>query len=132
MKKYSGAIISRSDGKFLFQLRSKNDDNYPRKWGIFGGHLRKGENPLAGIKRELNEELGLRNFNPRLAYSFWTPNRYFYVYDLSISRNIRLRLSDGDAYGWFTRKELLFKSDVVPVIRLLMLFYPLIHWWNKK
>ena len=51
------AIIYQN-GKFLMQLR---DDIpgilYPGVWGLFGGHLELGEEPEAGLKRELIEEI---------------------------------------------------------------------------
>ena len=46
------------EGKYLMQLR---DDLpgilYPGVWGLFGGHLDPGEEPEAGLKRELMEEI---------------------------------------------------------------------------
>ncbi|MEO0834695.1 MAG: NUDIX domain-containing protein [Cyanobacteria bacterium J06642_3] len=46
------------DGKYLMQLR---DDVphiiHPGVWGFFGGHLEPGEEPEAGLKRELIEEI---------------------------------------------------------------------------
>lgn len=48
-------------GRYLMQLR---DDIpgilYPGVWGLFGGHLEFGEEPEAGLKRELIEEIGYR------------------------------------------------------------------------
>ena len=45
-------------GRYLMQLR---DDIptilYPGVWGLFGGHLDPGEEPEAGLKRELVEEI---------------------------------------------------------------------------
>jgi len=47
------------EGKILLQLR----DNiptivYPGYWAFFGGHLEPGEDPDAGVRRELEEEIG--------------------------------------------------------------------------
>jgi len=45
--------------QFLLQLR---DDSpgivYPGYWGLFGGHIEPGESPEAGLRRELQEEIG--------------------------------------------------------------------------
>lgn len=53
--------IIQQDGKFLMQLR---DDipgiAYPGVWGFFGGHLELGEEPEAGLRRELIEEIGYK------------------------------------------------------------------------
>lgn len=52
------AIIQQND-RYLMQLR---DDipgiAYPGVWGFFGGHLEPGEEPEAGLRRELIEEIG--------------------------------------------------------------------------
>lgn len=52
------AVLYRGD-RLLMQLR---DDHptilYPGHWGLFGGHLEAGETPLAGLRRELQEEIG--------------------------------------------------------------------------
>ena len=50
--------IIHQDGKFLMQLRDNIPEIlYPGVWGLFGGHLELGENPEAGLKRELLEEI---------------------------------------------------------------------------
>ncbi|HPU85537.1 MAG TPA: NUDIX domain-containing protein [Candidatus Latescibacteria bacterium] len=49
------------DGQILFQQRSDAKDIAPGMIDVaVGGHLSKGENPLAGAVRELKEELGIR------------------------------------------------------------------------
>jgi 8-oxo-dGTP diphosphatase len=52
------AILHQND-QFLMQLRD-DDPNifYAGHWGFFGGHLEPGESPDAGIRRELQEEIG--------------------------------------------------------------------------
>ncbi len=47
------------DGQFLMQLRDDLPEIlYPGCWGLFGGHLDPGEEPEAGCRRELLEEIG--------------------------------------------------------------------------
>ena len=46
------------EGKYLMQLRDDIPNIlYPGVWGLFGGHIEPGEEPEAGLKRELIEEI---------------------------------------------------------------------------
>lgn len=42
--------------RYLFLLR--NNDRYPDSWGIVGGKVEPNESILAGLEREIEEELG--------------------------------------------------------------------------
>ena len=68
------AILYREE-KFLMQLR---DDIpgilYPGFWGLFGGHLEKGETPEAGLRREVKEEINYFVPEP-LKFSFYNDAR---------------------------------------------------------
>lgn len=58
MIKCIGCIIyDQSKNMFLLQQRSKNT-TYPLKWGLWGGKLNQGEDFIAAMRRELEEELG--------------------------------------------------------------------------
>ena len=47
------------DNKYLMQLRDDIPNiAYPGVWGFFGGYLEPGEEPEAGLRRELIEEIG--------------------------------------------------------------------------
>ncbi len=54
------------DGKFLFLLRNTP----PKIWALPGGHLLPGEDPEAGIKREVKEETGL-TVKPIVPIDIW-------------------------------------------------------------
>ena len=58
---HKGAHIWIADGKnVLVQLRAPNVFQYPNMWSFSAaGHLKAGDNPLTGAKREYEEELGL-------------------------------------------------------------------------
>jgi 8-oxo-dGTP pyrophosphatase MutT (NUDIX family) len=50
--------ILEQDGRFLMQLRDDIQTIlYPGVWGLFGGHLERGEDPEIGLKREIKEEI---------------------------------------------------------------------------
>lgn len=51
------AIIRNADGKIL--VLKENQDT----WSLPGGGLDHGEEPVAGLKRELKEELGIETIN---------------------------------------------------------------------
>ena len=59
MKQVVAAIITReSDDKLLICQRRK-DQPLPLKWEFPGGKIETGEEPIAALKRELEEELGI-------------------------------------------------------------------------
>tara|TARA_Y100001968_G_C18929808_1_gene513718 strand:+ start:126 stop:560 length:435 start_codon:yes stop_codon:yes gene_type:complete len=54
---------------WLLQLRDNSDNIiFPGHWGLFGGHLDKGETPQQAVHRELMEELGWR---PLIPLKYW-------------------------------------------------------------
>ena len=51
-------------GELFLQKRAMNKDLLPGKWDTsVGGHLRPGESPEEALKRETEEELGLKTFS---------------------------------------------------------------------
>lgn len=59
------AFIFHKDGNMLVMKRSKQCTN-PHLWSFAGGRLEKGEDPVQGILREINEETKLRVDNLRI------------------------------------------------------------------
>ena len=53
------AVVLRADRKFLTMRRSKTAPSHPLAWDLPGGELEYGEDPRAGIIREIKEETGL-------------------------------------------------------------------------
>ena len=51
--------IRNSKGEFLIQQRSFTKKVFPGQWSITGGAVDVGETPLAAVKRECKEELGV-------------------------------------------------------------------------
>jgi len=56
------AIIE-NNGQFLFIKRSRHEQNMPGKWVFPGGKIKKGEDAIQALFRELYEETSLTFFN---------------------------------------------------------------------
>ena len=58
------------DGRLFLQKRAATKDTQPGRWdSSVGGHLRAGEHPEHGARREMQEELGVAA--PRLDYAYY-------------------------------------------------------------
>lgn len=57
MTTVTAAVIER-DGRILI-CRRRADQQHPLKWEFPGGKVESGESPLDGLRRELEEELGI-------------------------------------------------------------------------
>ena len=56
----AAALLVMPDGRYLMQLRDdKAGIPLPNTWALFGGTVEAGEDPEAGLRRELLEELEL-------------------------------------------------------------------------
>lgn len=56
--RYAGCIVLTQDHKILLQQRDENAHTFAGCLATFGGRIEAGETPLAGLIRELHEELG--------------------------------------------------------------------------
>ena len=59
-----GALLVRR-GRVLLGRRADDREWLPGAWDLFGGHLGAGETPVAALRRELREELGVAAGVPR-------------------------------------------------------------------
>ena len=105
--KVTMAILYR-EGKFLMQLRDDFEHIiYPGVWGFFGGHIEIGEDPTAGVKRELEEELGY--VPPKIAlfleHEDDRAHRYFYHGELTVPVS-ELALNEGQDLALCSVKEI--------------------------
>lgn len=111
----ANAIIT-CGGKLLLERRRDSDT-----WGLVGGGVKKYENPIDAIAREVWEELGLRISKERFrklavygepgriaAYqdgSIW--RMVIVVFALELAEDVTLRIShESRELRWFTREEL--------------------------
>ena len=51
--------------RVLLGLRSAHRDICPNTWALPGGHVNRGESPLAALRRELYEEIGILSLDCR-------------------------------------------------------------------
>ena len=111
----ANAIITK-EGKLLLERRRDSDT-----WGLVGGGVKKYEEPVDAIAREVWEELGLRIAKDRFqklavygepgriaAYqdgSIW--RMVIVVFGLELSGDVQLRIShESRELRWFTKEEL--------------------------
>ncbi len=92
MKKRVVICLIIKDKQLLLQLRDKKKNIlYPGKWGFFGGDVKIGETHLRAVKREMFEELNIRNFKQLRFLKFFyvsKNNSFFFVYLLKLNENV--------------------------------------------
>jgi len=130
---YSGIILKNKDNKFLLQLRdNKKNIANPNKWVIFGGGLKKRENPLAGVIREIKEELNLNLKKNDLALiaKIPTPIGKYHIYRAELKADLSsLRLNEGSEMKLFSKKEIIRTKNVFLPVKI---FFILSFIWKKS
>ena len=90
----AAAVITRADGSFLLGQRPAGKV-YAGYWEFPGGKVEPGEAPLAALRRELNEELGIE---VRTAYP-WLTRDYDYAHAAVRLRFFRVTAWSGTPHG---------------------------------
>jgi len=97
------------------------------RWGLPGGGLHKGEEPLVGLSRELGEEVGLHDVQPVLLGVEQINDRgfrftaHFFIAQLTVPQELRLQFLEIAAAQWVPRDSLGGLQCVPEVHRVLEL-----------
>jgi 8-oxo-dGTP pyrophosphatase MutT (NUDIX family) len=101
--------------KVFLPKRAASKKFLPSVYELPGGHIDFGEDIVAGLKREINEEFGMIISVGAPFYVFTYTNKvkgshsieviYFAKFANTIN-NIRLNTEDHSDYGWFAENEL--------------------------
>lgn len=103
--KGAGIILLNSNDEVLLILRdNKPGIPYPNMWDIPGGQVENGETPDETIRREMNEELGLKNLiEIKLFNIFTSENITDYIYWKRIDLNPNeIDLTEGQRIEYFS------------------------------
>ena len=60
VQRFASVLLVDARGRVLLQERDEHPVIDPEKWGLPGGHVEQGEEPVAAAYRELEEETGVR------------------------------------------------------------------------
>ena len=129
----AAAIIVLDDGRYLLQLRdNKAGIFFPGHWGLFGGGVAAGEKPSEGLRRELDEELGLKVGEMRRLTRFefdlvpmGLPRIYREFFEVCLPASVvpSLRLGEGTAIEAFTREQVLALPRIAPYDAFALWFH---------
>ena len=106
-------ILIKNEDKYLLEQATERN-NY--KWAIPGGHVLSGETPEEGLKRELDEELGLNNLNYKKLDTIKFPyNSYifnvFYSEEIINIDSLVIQPDEVTQVKWYSKEEILELID---------------------
>jgi 8-oxo-dGTP pyrophosphatase MutT (NUDIX family) len=116
-------ILVEQDGYLMQRRDARPDIWYPDHWGLFGGAVEPGEDPVAALRRELREELELELGEARFfaGFDFDLPGlglkRYFrryYVVPITHAVCRGLVLHEGAEMRVFSGEAILREHRVSP------------------
>ncbi len=103
--KGAGIILLNSNDEVLLILRdNKPGIPYPNMWDIPGGQVENGETPDETIRREMNEELGLKNLAGIKLFNIFTSGNitdYIYWERIDLNPN-EIDLTEGQRIEYFS------------------------------
>ena len=129
----AAAIIRVGEDGYLMQLRDARPDIwYPGCWGLFGGGLEPGEEPVEALRRELREELELEfdtaDFFVRIDFDIGGANiprfyRSCYIIAISPAAEEQLVVHEGAGKRVFSGSDLLLEPNVAPYDSFALFLY---------
>ncbi len=101
----AGAVILNEEGKVLLL---KHAFRAGTGWGIPGGFINRGEQPIDALKRELREEIGLEIDDVEIfwARSFSRPRQIELLFRGHAKGQAKPQSIEIERAGWFSLKEL--------------------------
>lgn len=103
-----GALIyARSTKRYLFLLR--DHDRHSGSWGLVGGKVEDGETVIDGLRREIQEEIGLIAYNKIIPIEKFTSDNerfYFHTFLIPVNEEFIPNLnSEHRGYCWVPIKD---------------------------
>jgi 8-oxo-dGTP diphosphatase len=127
------AIICVEGDGYLMQLRDARPDIwYPDHWGLFGGAIDPGEEPIQALRRELLEELELEvraaELFARIDYNLGGRGlrryeRSYYLVPITRAVEKRLVLHEGAEKRVFAGADVLREPNVTPYDAFALFLY---------
>lgn len=107
----SAGVIVRRGNKILLLERAF----FPFGWACPAGHLKSGEKPISGMRRETKEETGLAVTNPRLLLKKarvknkcvkGSPYHDWYIFEGKARGRLKRSKTETKGISWFTPSEI--------------------------
>jgi 8-oxo-dGTP diphosphatase len=105
----AGIILLNRNNEVLLLLRdNKIDIPYPNMWDIPGGKVEEGESPEQALRREMMEEMSIKNLGEiKLFKIFTSENLTDNIFWKRLDLNLReIELNEGQVLGYFDLKKI--------------------------
>ncbi|MAG78684.1 hypothetical protein CL616_04955 [archaeon] len=137
----AGLWIKNSKDEILLAKRAFTKSHHPGKWGpAAAGTVEKGESYKENIIKEAEEELGLKDINPRIGPKTKSKSKYkhftqwfFYEVDKEI-KEFKIQEEEVAEIKWFSLEEIknLLKNNIKECIPSLINSFDLLTKSNTK
>lgn len=117
--------IIKKDNRFLLTLRNEpNNKKFHKMWQLPGGAVEFGEHPEEAVKREMEEELGVRIISVKLIpYIFYRTDenwhRIFINYLCEIEHGEIILNEEALEFQWFEKEQINKLNTIGPVYNLI-------------